>query len=304
MNERSFFEHEATPEVEKPIESRVVLSFMRHGKKEKIEGLPDPEVPLTIQGLYEAWKKGAHTRAKPEVSVILGGPRKRTRETALHVMMGGKAAPHTTLEQMEAQIAQEMSFGKKTKIDRRLDFNTNGPVGREALAAAKEGRYFKYLSQQSDQRAIETGDRESTTLTRHAGFISELINRYLRVSEAFHRLATAPEQKYAKFGNRLERYLGTHQGIQESFIIKALEAFGDNEKKQAFIEAYPNGFKELQGMDIEITTSGDQRTITLSYEIPAPDGRMQKEAISLTPEILQKIIEEHQEFEKTVEEAI
>lgn len=302
MSEKSSLEQrEAGSEAELDVESRVVLNFMRHGKKEKLD-LPDEEIPLTIQGKHDAWRKGIQARAHPEVAIALGGPRKRTRETSTHVMLGSRVAPHADLEEMEREIAKELKYGKKVMMDERLNFRADGPVGQEVEEAAKKEEYFRYLLEQSDQRAVETHDLTSTTLTRHAGNVAELIQKYVSVSETFHKLASGPDKKYEKYGNRLERYLGTHLGIQESFIVKVLEKLGEEAKRQAFIEAYPKGFKELQGMNIDVSTRGSERTIFLSYEIPDKSGRLVTERILLTGEVLEKIIEERYQFEQAVAE--
>lgn len=301
MSVESPREFEPGREQEKVIESSVALRFMRHGKKEKLD-IPDEEIPLTVAGRIDAWRKGDQTRAHPEVAIAVGSPRKRTRETSVHVMLGARVTPDASLEEMEARIAEELKYGKKAMTDERLNFNNHGPIGPESNQANEDKTYLKYLAGHSDQRAIETGDRESSTLKRQAGNVAELIMKYLSVSDAFQRVAEADTEKYKKYSNRLERYLGTHAGIQESFIVKLLEKLGEDSKRQDFIEAYPNGFKELQGMNIDISTRGRERTIFLTYEVPDKIGKQKTERFELTVDVLEKIIEERYQFEQAVAE--
>lgn len=292
---------EIRPELEPKTESSVHLSFMRHSQKEKVN-LPDKDIPLSIVGRMDAWRKGNRSRAHPEVAVAVGSPRKRTPETSAHVMLGSRVAPNADLEDMEREIAQHLKVGKKIMTDRRLDLGADGPVGTEANKAYEAKEIFSYLVNKSDRRAEETKDIESGTLKRYAGNVAELVQHYLQISDGFHRVVANDAAKYQQYSNRLERYLGTHVGIQESFIVKVLEKLSLDSKRREFIDAYPNGFTELQGMNIDITTRGRERTIYLSYEVPDKSDRPKTERIILTGEVLEQIIEDRYEFEQGIAE--
>ncbi len=229
------------------------------------------------------------------MSLGWGSPRERTQETAYRVMLAEKGlSPDASLEEIEAVIAQELKVGKKMMADERLDFNMKGPVGKESYDAFMAGRGLSYTIFDSDRRAIETGDKESSTYTRFAANIAELIMRYLKVNENFNRLA-AQTDKYEKFGNRLERYLGTHQTIVESFLAKILEKIEGPEKKAEFVKSVGEGFGETKGIRVEITKKGEEESISVIYEING-----QKETLEIGEDLLKEIIEERKKFEEAV----
>ncbi|MFA5107003.1 MAG: histidine phosphatase family protein [Patescibacteria group bacterium] len=301
MSERTSREFEPSKEQEPSVESTVALRFMRHAEKEKLD-IPDDDIPLTVPGRMNAWRKGTRTHAKPEVSVAVGSPKKRTRETSAHVMLGSRVAPHADLEEMEREIARFLKVGKKVMTDERLNLGAVGPVGIETNKSYDENAYFRYLAEKSDLRAEELHDLESGTLKRYAGNVAELIQHYLEISDAFHGVVENDSEKYKKYSNRLERYLGTHVGIQESFIVKVLEKLSEDTRRRVFIEAYPNGFAELQGMNIDISTHGRERTIFLTYEVPDKSGHPKTERIMFGADVLEQIIEERYQFEQAVAE--
>lgn len=302
MGETLTSDFEPVIESEPITESGVALYFMRHGKKEKWD-ISDEEIPLTVAGRIDAWRKGNQMRAHPEVAIAVGSPRKRTRETSAHVMLGARVAPNASLEEMEAEIAKELKYGKKITTDPRLNLGGDGPVNKEADEAYEQKRIFAYLAEESDQRAIELSDKESATLSRYAGNVAEIIYDKQKMAGNFHKLVETDREKYKHYNNRLERYLGTHAGVQESFIVKVLEKVGEDSKRQAFMEAYPNGFKELQGMNIEISTRGREQKIFLTYEVPDKSGKQKTERIELTGDILEQLIEERRQFEQAVAES-
>ena len=301
MGENNPGEFESDREQEPSVESTVALRFMRHAEKEKLD-IPDDDIPLTVPGRMDAWRKSMRMHAKPEVSVAVGSPKKRTRETSAHVMLGSRVAPDASLEEMEREIARFLKVGKKVMVDERLNLGADGPVGIETNKSYDENAYFRYLAEKSDLRAEELHDLESGTLKRYAGNVAELIQHYLEISNAFHGVVEKDSEKYKKYSNRLERYLGTHVGIQESFIVKVLETLSQETKRKAFVEAYPNGFKELQGRNIDITTRGRERTIFLSYEIPDKSGHPKTERIMFGADVLEQIIKDRYQFEQAVAE--
>lgn len=148
-----------------------------------------------------------------------------------------------------------------------------------------------HLIEKSDQRAIETNDKESSTYTRFAGNIAEILDRYAKIGDNFNRIVSKTD-KYEKFGNQLERYLGTHQGVAECFLAKALEKIEDIEKRDEFVKAVGGGFGESEGIHIEIINSGNEQKIKIDYEINGS-----KESMEIDRSVLEGIIDERKEFE-------
>ena len=275
------------------IKTKIILEFMRHGEKENDKTKSDEEVRLTENGRMMAGEKGEELDPQKEVSLAWGSPKKRTQETALRAMLPD-IDPNVSLEDIEEMIREEQKFGKKLIVDERLSFDLSGPEGKEMLAAFKEGKYLQYLISESDKRAIELGDKTSSSYLRYAGNISEIINRYAKIGDNFNRIASK-DDKYKEFGNQLKRYLATHQGVAEGFVAKVLEEAQGPEKRDEFISSVGSGFKETEGIHLEIQNNGNHQEITITYQI---NGN--KETIAVSRDLIENIIKDREEFEKKI----
>ena len=275
------------------IKTKIILEFMRHGEKENDKTKSDEEVRLTEKGRMMAGEKGEELDPQKEVSLAWGSPKKRTQETALRAMFPD-IDPNASLEDIEEMIREEQKFGKKLIVDERLSFDLSGPEGKEMLAAFKEGKYLQYLISESDKRAIELGDKTSSSYLRYAGNISEIINRYAKIGDNFNRIASK-DDKYKEFGNQLKRYLATHQGVAEGFVAKVLEEAQGPEKRDEFISSVGSGFKETEGIHLEIQNNGNHQEITITYQLNGD-----KETITIDGNLIEKIIKEREIFESKV----
>lgn len=282
-----------SPEGEKVVETKVILEFMRHSKKESDETKTDEEARLTEEGRKMAQERGMSLEPQKEVSLAWGSPKQRTQETALHVMLP-EIDENMTLEEMKETIAQEQKIGGKIKEDLRLNFDVSGPEGKEMFEAFKEGKYLQYLIEKSDQRAIELKDKVSSSYARYAGNIAEIVSRYTKIGNNFNRIASQKED-YEEFGNQLERYITTHQGVVEGFLAKVLEEKEGVEKRDEFIKALGKGFKELQGIHVEIINDGSQQKIRIDYTV-----NDKAESVEIDNELLEKIIKDRADFEEQV----
>jgi len=288
-------EHSHAPENERRIKTKIILEFMRHGEKENDKTKSDEEVRLTEKGRIMAKEKGEELDSQKEVSLAWGSPKKRTQETALRAMLPD-IDPNASLEEIEEIIKEEQKFGRKLIVDERLNFDLSGPEGKEMLAAFKEGKYLQYLINESDKRAIELGDDTSSSYLRYAGNLSEIVNRYAKIGNNFNRIASK-DGKYEEYGNQLERYLATHQGVAEGFVAKVLEETQGPEKRDEFISSVGSGFKETEGIHLEIQNNGNHQEITIAYQLNGD-----KETITVDTDLIEKIIKEREEFEKLVKE--
>src|SRR3989344_9313950 len=275
------------------IKTKIILEFMRHGEKENDKTKSDEEVRLTEKGRMMAGEKGEELDPQKEVSLAWGSPKKRTQETALRAMLPD-IDPNASLEDIEEIIREEQKFGKKLIVDERLSFDLSGPEGKEMLAAFKEGKYLQYLISESDKRAIELGDKTSSSYSRYAGNIAEIVSRYIKIGDNFNRIASK-DGKYEEFGNQLERYLATHQGAAEGFVAKVLEEAQGLEKRDEFISSVGSGFKETEGIHLEIQNNGNHQEITITYQI---NGN--KETIAVSRDLIENIIKDREEFEKKI----
>lgn len=291
-------------EEEKKTETKIVLDFMRHSKKEQVEGKPNKEIRLTEEGRILANKKGENLGKKgnevderdPERAVIWSSGNERADETGYHAMIPG-IDENATLEQIEEEIDQNMLGLKKLGVDKRLDYYPETDAESKAFG---DGEYIKYLVERSDKLTIEAGDKNSSSYARLSGNIAEIVRRYLKIGNTFNKMASE-NSEYEKIG-KLERYLVSHQGITEAFIVKVLEKTGGVEKRDEFVSRIGNGFKETQGFRVEIINNGEDQKMRLTYELPGEDEEEEpkEETIEIDKELIEEIIEERDEFEEEV----
>lgn len=286
-------------EQEPKVTSRVILEFMRHGKKEGNPNKLNEELLLTEEGRAQAIAKGEELDPQAEVSVAWGSPRARSRETAALVMLANEGIdPNADLPSIEAAIDEELNKdgGNKRKIieDSRLDFNFTGPgIGKwSAELYGGDNPFLATYIKESDQRALDTGDTVNDTYTRKAADIAEIILRYIKVGDTFNRIVSDTD-KYAENGNQLERYLGTHGTVVEPLVAKLLEKLNGLEARDEFAEAVGNDFPEATGISVEIINHGDEQEIKIRYNI---NGHT--EELDVTIDLLEEILKERDEFEK------
>lgn len=294
----------AKPEKETNIETRVILEIMRHGKREKhpdplLDG--GPELKLTPEGRAQTDERGKELDPQIEVSLGWGSPRVRSQETAYRVMLADENLnPNETLGKIEERIDKELQgVGKKMIEDERLNFHASGPIGVDGKSAYHEGRYMDWVINDSDKSAIEKHDTESSTFTRMAGNVASIVQRYTKIGSNFNRIASKTD-KYEESGNQLERYLGTHQGIAESFVAKVLGKVKGEKIKDEFVASVASGFDETEGVHIEIINKGDEQHILMRYTIKDPENGDREEELQFGSEILEEIIKDQENFEKEV----
>ena len=287
-----FKEKLPSAEEEREIQSKVVLEFMRHGKRDKDDQNPDAEIRLNEEGRIMSQKKGKSLSPQKEVSLAWGSQLRRAQETAIRAMLP-EIDVGDSLEDIEQLIVDEQKVGKKLIVDPRLGYNLSGPSGKETYRAFKEGRYIPYVVEESDQAAITMNDKVSTTYLRHAGNIAEIISRYAKIGKNFNQIVTKKEDEYKKYDNRMERYLGTHSGILEFFLIKVKEKVEGIDGRDEFIKYLGDGFKETEGMRVEIINVGSDQQILVHFTAEGKD-----EEILIDDQLLDSIIEERAEFEK------
>ncbi|MEA3463922.1 MAG: hypothetical protein U9R14_02515 [Patescibacteria group bacterium] len=286
-------------EREKEPTTKVVIELMRHVKKDKelskvfnkIKDSVDEAIRITPEGKEQARKRGVELGT---IAVAVGGKKIRTRETAAYLMLANEDInPHASLEDMEKYISEHQKVGKKIITDERLSLTFEGTLRDQVTAAHKKGEVLNFYLNDSDREAIKYGDKKSTSYSRISGNIAEIIKSYSLIGNNFNKIASKTD-KYKKYGNQLERYLGTQMSIPACFLVKVFEKIGDQKKKEEFLEALcPVGFKEAQGIRFEIVNQGAEQKIVISYEA----GNL-SDQVEIVPEIIDDIIKDREEFEK------
>ncbi len=270
------------------------LEFFRHDQREKaaapegVEG--DNEIKLTEAGREHAQEVGRLKSPHPETAIAYGSERDRVVETALRQMLARRSdiTPGMTFEDIKGVI--EIPYGEKFRKIKELDFNNDGT--QEYKTKAEEAyfqykNYLQFLYEESDHLAEEVNDTKSTTYSKQAGNLAKLIKKHVKIMPRWQEIVTEHPDKYASAHNELQRFLGTHGGVQESLIMKVIDKLEGSSAVTEFIHSLPdkNGFGYSEGMTVTVEEGDKGPAIILKYK---------DRSWELTPELLDEIIEEGQ----------
>lgn len=281
------------PETKETITSKIDLRFFRHAEKESDKSKSDEEIELTETGRKQAVEKSEDKDISQ--SVAFGSPRKRTQQTAGLVMSGrlDEITGNESIEELKEKLNKELKIGSKIGIDKRLDFNIDFSTdfGKKALEAVKNGEYLKFLVEQSDTLAESFKDIDTETYNGMAGRVAEIVKKYLAIAPRWDALTQDDDKSYE---DTLKRFLGTHQGIGESFLAKVIEQTKGKDERDAFVSALGNqGFDFAEGFDVKIETINDEtQIIHISFK-KEKDGEVVFEYDEIAPkEIIDSFIPE------------
>lgn len=287
------------------ISSKIAMKFFRHDEKESaIPGepaKPDEEVRLTQKGRIHA--KAQATLENIRQAVAFGSPRKRAQETAaLH--MAGAQDNITGLEDLDelkykltpVPAVEGVTVGSKLMVDQRLNFILEGDseYSKAANKAFTEGRLMKFLVEESDVLATETGDVVNSTYTKMAASIASVVEKYLMIAPRFDKLVETSPKGYE---NEMQRFFGTHQSIGESFLAKIIEKTDGVEERDRFVKALKNkGFGFSEGFEIDIVTpeNGGEAKIHVSYKKDAEEknGEVVNEGFLIDKDVPLELVHE------------
>jgi len=281
---------------EKTPSTKVVVELFRHSLKENDPSRPNSELLLTPEGRELARSHGENLRPYSDRAVAGASPMDRAAETAMLTMLADEMEIETadSLETMEGKVSQHLAVGKKLYRDERLGFALGkGKAGEEGMKAFKEGRYLNWLVKDSDHQAMAEKDLVTTTYLRQAGNIAELLERYQAVGNSFHRLV-GDKDKREQYGEKLERYLVSHQGVAESFVAKVIEIQEGLAARDQLTSSLGNGWAETKGIHIEIINDEHGQRSFINYE----DANGEKQEILVGADTLAAIIKEREDLEK------
>ena len=275
-------------EKKEKLPAKIELHFFRHSIKESNDvTLPKDElVKLSMEGRNLSLEK-AYQDVNFDQAVAFGSPRVRTQETAGFVMTGSHddITGTESLEELKEKLGKDLKLGSKIGIDERLNFtdSNDSPVGKALNEAYAKGMYVKFMIEESDKLAQETGDTTGANYSAKAGQLASLIQKYVSVLPRWKEL-----MKTNKYSESLERYMGTHASVQEAFLAKLIEVTDGVEARDAFISMIAaNGFGYIEGFEAEVTSDEKgEPVVHISYS--TEKGKFKKH---ISPEILEQIIQ-------------
>lgn len=260
-------------ENEQVYSSRIDMRFFRHDDKENDKTKTDEEVSLTEAGKQHA--KEQSFLQKITQAVAFGSPRRRTQETAAFTMAGQQddITGTETLEELRAKIDGDRGYGSKIGVEKRLNFDIDmaSAYAKEAIKALQKKEYLKFLVTDSDRVAAEFEDKNSSTYSRQAGAIADIIEKYMTIAPRFDKLVEA-----GGLEKDMQRFMGSHQGVGESFLAKVIDKTKGPEQRDAFVASLGNqGFDFSEGFEVEIKTkeAGVEPTVQVRFNKKDPEGK-------------------------------
>jgi hypothetical protein len=276
-------------------ESKIVLHFLRHGKKGK--GEDDYRIRLTPDGRKEAADKAEKVNLNQ--AMAFGSPRERAQETATLVMTGteDEITGDETFEELKGKVNKKIGYGSKVLGDKRLDFTVDDktPLGAEEMGAYTAGHYLEFVVQNSDRRAKGLGDQTNSTYSRMAGGIAEIVDKYIKVADRWHELVNDEKKQYEEM---MERFLGSHGGVTESFLLKVVEKTKGAEERDRLLAVIGNQFDFLEGFDVEVVKGkkDEKPSVKVKYEKKDTRGGELYKIEEVVPiEVIEEIIREGKE---------
>ena len=177
---------------------------------------------LTPTGKMHAKEKAEENNI--DQSMAFGSPRKRTQETS-GLVMSGKLEEITgteTLEELKEKLDKDLPLksGSKIMVDDRLNFEADltSVYAKKALDSAKNGKYLKFLVEDSDRLAKEENDDKSSTYSKQAQAIASIVGKYYNIAPRFNELAQDKDKNYENtmksISNNLEDFDNKEQDIK------------------------------------------------------------------------------------------
>lgn len=300
MGEESEFKRllEAKDTEQEKYTSRILLHFFRHGEKRKTRGVKNPDQSLTKKGKLQGYKKGLKGPEAMPTAVAFGGHVKRAQEMAGFTMAGAKRMEVTgkeSMEEIKQKLDEDLKYGTKLAVDKNLGFYYEPEFCQPKDKAYKENRGLKFVVEESDELAEKLGDKYSSTYSRSAGRIATILQKYNSIAPKFNEIIS-DEEKKKRYGDILERFMGSHAGVIDAFLCKIVEKIkGIGERNKLVKVLGDSGFDPAEGFDIEIDALAGQEepVIRIKYNKEGKEGR---EGFSfneiLSPKLLQELINE------------
>lgn len=271
----------APPESEK-FKSRIFLAFFRHSEKgEKPFELLTPAGRKLAKEKAKEWHPEEIPLDNIKQAVAFGSPRIRAKETAGFVLGGGREeiTGEESLEELERKLNQGLKLGSKIGTDKRLDFyyDLETPLGKAQSEAFKRGELLKFIVEESDKLARDCQDEKSMTYSRAAAGVAEIVKKYVGIEKYWDKLARDKSKGYPP---TLERYLGSHAGVTESFLAKVIEKTKGIEERNKFVQALGNqSFDYVEGFKAEIINPGrggdpENPEIIITYQKKDKEGKI------------------------------
>jgi broad specificity phosphatase PhoE len=245
-------------------EFRLHMHIFRHGKKDGGHDVT-PEVDMAMalkpEGRIQAHEKGVEL--KTAGGAISGSSRARTRETAMHVAHANN--PEVTGEESYDELVEKLGITPWVNKAFDMPFSKDDPNFPIINQKSDEGIFFKWAAEEAD-RALKDGDASKTIYGIQARKVAAVVDRFATIASKMADRAERAKERGEDAETEREQVMGTHAGVNESFVAEVLRRMHGDEERQKMLNILPNGVSETQGSDIDIVaTSGEEPRVHILF---------------------------------------
>ncbi len=259
-------------EGEKKLKPEIRLEFFRHDRRElATPQRPDEKSPLTEVGRRHATEVGKTKNPKPETGFAYASPRERAQETAMRQFLADEEwiDDETTLEEINDEIKKRLPYGQKLSVSEKLNFRFDADP---EFARAFDKHYLemkdalRFLYSESDALVKKLDDLDDYSYTRLAANIAEFVKKYIIMLPRWRQILEDHPEKYEGI-NEMQRFLGMHATIGESFLLKVIEKTEGIDAARQFIEDLPdkNGIDFSEGISMTIGFDEDVPKVKITF---------------------------------------
>lgn len=234
------------------------------------------------------------TVQNPHTARGLHGGSAAAEETARRAMRG-KPGKYSAPEHLFETARPHLQF------DQRLSVEMKSSAGLQIAKAREENRLLEWIVQESDAYVLDQHDKVGGSYSRMAANIARMIKAQLARADGWdmrarsNRLAR-PEQ---------ENYWAADSGITEAFLAKVIQKTSGTAHRNKFIAALGNnGFEPTEGFEVAISNFKGKKVIDVLFKkIDKTGESVFSFRQRISPELLDKIIEEETELKQTIEQS-
>ena len=279
---------------EKDLIPRIRLECIRHDDHDSTK--PDEKSRLNAKGREHATESGKDRSPNSKGGFIYASPRERTLETAAREFFTKEdwISRDTSLEEILDHIM--LPVGMKYKISELLNYKTDAhPEYEEIFYKHYKGDkdVLEFIYKDSDDLVKRLNDIEDCSYSRFAANLAKLIYRYIKILDNWNRVYLNKKDELGE-QNEIQRFLGTHSMVLDSFLLKIIEKSDGRAAVKKFINELPskNGIVGLgDGFSIILKQINNETTINICYK---------DNSWNVTPELIEDIIKDREELDSII----
>ena len=260
-----------------PAQVETLLHIFRHGKKaggNDVSQEEDLVMPLKPEGKMESIAHGKEIDRLPDSwSIAVGSSRLRAQETAAFTRgaMNPDLVGDESLTEVQEHLGETLP-GQKVWTDKRLDMpfvKGETPEFDDLLAASNRG---EYLARSYELFEAAGEGRNATTYGRQVHNIASLIFRQGEINKKIAE-RRAHEGAGSETPEAIERFMGTHGGITESFLSEFIQRTKGETQAERFRKLFPQGFSYNEGMDVRIVSDAGvgEPSVRVTMNVDSPE---------------------------------